>query len=115
MLVLSHVLNGVAMVLDGFLWIYLLILFARAITSWVSASPRNPIVSFLYMVTEPPIRAIRRKLPANLRYFPLDIAFLVLLALVLFANNGIVPLMKDYARQMRLSALSGPAEPSEIY
>jgi uncharacterized protein YggT (Ycf19 family) len=115
MLVLSHLLNGVAMVLYGFLWIYKIILIARAITSWVSANPRNPIVAFLYMVTEPAIRAIRRKLPANLRYFPLDIAFLVLFALVLFAEYGIVPLLIDYADAMRRSALSEPAGPSEIY
>jgi uncharacterized protein YggT (Ycf19 family) len=115
MLALSHMLNGVAMVLYGFLWIYKIILIARAITSWVSANPRNPIVAFLYMVTEPAIRAIRRRLPANLRYFPLDIAFLVLFALVLFAEYGIVPLMLDYAAQLRYSTLSGPAGPSEIY
>ncbi len=115
MLVLSHILNGVAMVLDGFLWIYLIILFARAITSWVSANPRNPIVAFLYMVTEPAIRAIRRRLPANLRYFPLDMAFLVLLAIVLFLDYGIVPMMKDYAAVLRHSALTGPAGPAEVF
>jgi uncharacterized protein YggT (Ycf19 family) len=115
MLVLSHVLNGVAMVLYGFLWIYKIILIARAITSWVSANPRNPIVAFLYLVTEPAIRAIRRMLPANLRYFPLDIAFLVLFALVLFAEYGIVPLLVDYARVLRDSALSGSTGPNEIY
>ena len=59
MLALSHLLNGVAMVLYGFLWIYKIVLIARAVTSWVSANPRNPIVSFIYMVTEPAIRAVR--------------------------------------------------------
>jgi uncharacterized protein YggT (Ycf19 family) len=101
MLALSHLLTGVAAVLHWFLWIYKWILIARAITSWVSASPRNPIVSFLYMVTEPALRAIRRGLPANLRYFPLDIAFLVLFALVIFAEYGIVPLLLDYAAHLR--------------
>jgi uncharacterized protein YggT (Ycf19 family) len=115
MLALGHILSGVAMVLYSFLWIYKIILIARAITSWVSASPRNPIVAFLYMVTEPAIRAVRRKLPANLRYFPLDIAFLVLFALVLFAEYGIVPLLLDYAEVLKDSARSGSAGPNEIY
>jgi uncharacterized protein YggT (Ycf19 family) len=115
MLALSHLLNGAAMVLDGFLWIYLLILLARAITSWVSANPRNPIVAFLYMVTEPAIRAIRRRLPTNLRYFPLDIAFLVLLAIVLFLDYGIVPLLRDYAAMLRHSAMSGSTGSPEIF
>ena len=67
------------------------------------------------MVTEPAIRAIRRRLPANLRYFPLDMAFLVLLALVLFLDYGIVPMMKDYAAVLRHSALTGPASPAEVF
>ena len=84
MLILAHVLNGLAAVLENVLLVYFWILIARAVISWVSADPRNPIVAFLHAVTDPPIRLIRRRLPANLRYFPLDIAFFVLLALVTF-------------------------------
>ncbi len=101
MFVLSNVLRGVAEVLHWILWLYQLVLIARAVTSWVSADPRNPIVSFLYMATEPALRAIRRRLPANLRYFPLDIAFLVLFALVIFAQYGIVQSLLDFAASLR--------------
>ena len=101
MLLLANVLTGLAMVLHWVLWIYQWVLIARAITSWVSADPRNPIVSFLYAATEPPMRAIRRLLPTNLRYFPLDIAFLVLFGLVIFAQYGIVQSLLDYAAQLR--------------
>ncbi|OFV86855.1 MAG: hypothetical protein A2V74_07260 [Acidobacteria bacterium RBG_16_70_10] len=91
MFVLGNALIGFARVLDMFLTLYMWILIARAVISWVSADPRNPIVRFLYVVTEPPIRAVRRLLPTSLRYFPLDIAFLVLFAFVVFAQYGIVP------------------------
>ena len=101
MFVLANVLTGVAMVLHWVLWIFQLVLIARAITSWVSADPRNPIVSFLYAVTEPPLRAIRRRLPSNLRYFPLDVAFLVLFALVIFAQYGVVQSLLDLAASLR--------------
>ena len=111
MLALSHLLNGLAMVLYGFLWIYKIILIARAITSWVSADPRNPIVGFLYAATEPLLRLIRRRLPASLRYFPLDIAFLVLFALVIFAQYGIVQSLLDLAASLRHSQ----PVPSEIF
>ncbi len=66
------------------------VLIGRAIVSWVNADPRNPIVRFLVQATEPPLRVIRRMLPANLRYFPLDIAFLVLFGLVIFAQYAVV-------------------------
>ena len=108
MLLLANALTGLAMVLHWVLWIYQWVLIARAITSWVSADPRNPIVSFLYAATEPPMRAIRRLLPTNLRYFPLDIAFLVLFGLVIFAQYGIVQSLLDYAAQLRRPQLMQP-------
>jgi YggT family protein len=107
-LVLAHVLNGLAAVLHFVLLVYQWILIARAVVSWVSADPRNPIVSFLRAATEPAIRAIRRRLPTSLRYFPLDIAFLVLFALVIFGLYGIVPMLADYGARLRVQALSSP-------
>jgi YggT family protein len=105
MFVLANVLIGVARVLDAFLFIYQWVLIARAVVSWVSADPRNPIVRFLYAATEPPMRVIRRRLPASLRYFPLDIAFLVLFALVIFAQYGVVQSLLDYAALLRVRTL----------
>ena len=105
MLVLASVLIGLAAVLNFALTIYQWVLIARAVISWVSADPRNPIVRFLYQVTEPPIRMIRRRLPSSLRYFPLDIGFLVLFALVIFGLYGIVPLLSDYGMLLRSRAL----------
>jgi len=107
-LVLANVLIGLAKVLDMVLWLYWWILLARAVTSWVSADPRNPIVSFLYAATEPPMRLVRRRLPMSLRYFPLDIAFLVLLGIVVFAQYAVVPSLLDYANVLRARA-AGPA------
>jgi len=101
MFVLGNMLIGLAQVLSGFLWIYGLILFARAVVSWVSADPRNAIVRFLYMATEPPIRAVRRLLPASLRYFPLDIAFLVVFGIVIFLYYGIVPSIVELGVRLR--------------
>jgi len=105
MFVLPNVLMGIAQVLSWTLVLYQWVLIARAVVSWVSADPRNPIVSFLYAATEPPMRVIRRRLPASLRYFPIDIAFLVLFALVIFAQYGIVQSLVDYASVLRARTL----------
>jgi YggT family protein len=101
MFVLANVLAGIAAVLAWALFLYRWILIARAITSWVNADPRNPIVSFLYMATEPALRVVRRWLPMNLRYFPLDIAFLVLFGLVIFAEFAVVQSLADLAARLR--------------
>jgi YggT family protein len=107
-LALGSVLVGVAAVLSLALNIYWWILLARAVISWVNADPRNPIVRFLHQVTDPVLGMIRRRLPANLRYFPLDIAFLVLLALVTFGLYGIVPLLLDYGSLLRAQGGGAP-------
>ncbi len=105
MLLLANALIGLAAVLDFVLLVYMWILIARAVISWVSADPRNPIVRFLYSVTEPPTRMIRRRLPTGLRHFPLDVAFLVLFALVIFVRFGLVQSLADYAAVLRFESL----------
>lgn len=101
MFVLGNILMGLGVVLQNLLWFYSIVLFARAVVSWVNADPRNPIVQFLTMVTEPLLRIIRRMLPTNLRYFPIDIAFLVLLAIVLFAQYAIAQNLIDAGIRLR--------------
>ena len=49
--------------LDKALDIYIYIIIGRAIISWVNADPYNPIVNFIYRVTEPLLRRIRRHMP----------------------------------------------------
>jgi YggT family protein len=89
MFVLANVLVGLGQVLGMVLQIYMWVLIGRAIISWVNADPRNAIVRFLRSVTDPPVEMIRRRLPRNLRYYPLDIAFLVLFGLVIFAQYAV--------------------------
>jgi YggT family protein len=99
--VVGNILIGLAQVLGSLLWIYTWLLIGRAIVSWVNADPRNAIVRFLIAVTDPPLRVIRRMLPSNLRYFPLDIAFLVLFGLVLFARYAVVQTLDDLGQRLR--------------
>jgi len=101
MFVFGNALIGLAQVLSFVLQIYTWILIGRAICSWVQANPRNPIVQFLYMATEPLIRVVRRLLPMNLRYFPLDIAFLVVFGLVIFLQYWLVPSIAELGMRMR--------------
>ena len=47
------------------IWIYIYIIIARALISWVSPDPYNPIVRFLYRATEPVLRPVRERLPTS--------------------------------------------------
>jgi YggT family protein len=100
MFILGNVLMGLGVVLQNVLWVYSLVLLARAVVSWVSADPRNPVVQFLSAATDPLLRIIRRMLPTNLRYFPIDIAFLVLLAIVLFSQFAVAKTLIDLGTRL---------------
>jgi YggT family protein len=101
MFAVGNVLIGLGVVLQNLLWVYSIVLFATAVVSWVSADPRNPIVRFLHAATDPALRMIRRMLPTNLRYFPIDVAFLVLFAIVLFSQFAIAQTLIDLGARLR--------------
>ena len=101
MFVLGNVVLGLARVADLFLRFYFWVMVGRAIISWVNADPRNPIVRFLVMATEPPMRMIRRMLPMSLRYFPLDISFLILLGIIYFLQVALVGSLVQWSMRLR--------------
>lgn len=48
---------------SGLLTLYKYILLASVVISWVNADPYNPLVNFIYRVTDPVLRRIRRHMP----------------------------------------------------
>ena len=55
--------TAVARILDLAINIYIFIVIARALISWVSPDPYNPIVRFLHSATDPALYRLRRLLP----------------------------------------------------
>ena len=66
MFVLSNFLVAIARILDIGLSLYMWIIIARAVISWVNPDPYNPIVRFLHSATEPVLFRIRRRIPINM-------------------------------------------------
>jgi len=60
---LGNLIILVANVIDIGLTVYMWVIIIRALISWVSPDPYNPIVRLLYRVTEPVLRPVRRILP----------------------------------------------------
>ena len=63
MFILANFIIATAQVLDFLLWAYLWILIARVVMSWIDADPYNPIVRFIYNLTEPVLEKVRERLP----------------------------------------------------
>src|SRR5882724_1416072 len=100
MFVAGNFLMGIAQVLDLGLTAYQWIIIARAILSWVNPDPYNPIVRFLYNVTEPVLYRVRRTLP--FAYVSgLDLSPLIVLAAILFAKIFVVQSLMQIATQLR--------------
>ena len=81
------------MVLQIGVWLILL----RALLSWVNPDPYNPIVQFLYRVTEPVLLPIRQRLPLS----PVDVSPIVAFLVILFAQKFVVQSLLDLAVQLR--------------
>lgn len=55
--------SALAQLVDLLLTLFMWIVIARALVSWVSPDPFNPIVRFLVRATEPLLGRLRRRLP----------------------------------------------------
>jgi uncharacterized protein YggT (Ycf19 family) len=98
----GNVVIGLGVALWWLFWGYRWVLIGRAICSWVDARRNNMIVQYLFAATEPPLRAIARLLPLNLRYFPIDIAFLVLIALVIFLEFAVAQTIIELGMRLKM-------------
>jgi YggT family protein len=90
MFVLAYIIEGVGRILEMFLHIYMFLLLGRVIISWVDADPRNPIVQFLWRVTEPALKRVRRWFPFLTRLGGLDLTPLVIFAAIMFLQTALV-------------------------
>ena len=88
MSVLGNLVSALATVLDLLLNVYMWIIVARAIISWVSPNPYNPIVNFLYMATEPVLRYARRIIPPI--GGTLDLSPILVLVAIVFLRQFLV-------------------------
>jgi YggT family protein len=99
MFVISNLLAAVAKVLDIVLTIFTWIIIARAILSWVSPDPYNPIVRFIHNVTEPVLYQVRRKIP--LSFGGIDFSPIIIILVVIFLQQFVVQSLHQFAMTLR--------------
>ncbi|MDF2953941.1 MAG: Cytochrome b6 maturation protein CCB3/Ycf19 [Thermodesulfobacterium sp.] len=76
---MNIILKAFIQLVDLFLTIYVWIIIARAIISWVNPYPYHPVVRFLYRVTEPVLAPLRRIIPpiAGIDITPAIVIFII--------------------------------------
>ncbi len=95
MLVISNFLAAIAEVFKWILNIFMWIIIARAILSWVSPDPYNPIVRFIHNITEPVLYPIRRRIP--LSFGGIDFSPIIVLLAVIFLQRFVVHSLYELA------------------
>jgi YggT family protein len=102
MFIVANLVEALAAVLNTLLWLYMWIMIARAVISWVNADPYNPIVRFLYSATEPVLYRVRRLFPfyaGGIDFSPI-IVFVVIYFLQLFLIRSLY----DLAQSLRYAS-----------
>lgn len=91
---ITTIANLINLVLVAYMWIII----ARAVISWVNPDPSNPVVRFLYRVTEPVLRPIRNRLPTF--QMGLDLSPLVVLLAIYLLRDFLVPVLYRLAAEI---------------
>jgi YggT family protein len=99
MFVFKNLLIAVATVLDYVLYIFMIITIARAVLSWVSPDPHNPIVRFIHNVTEPVLYQIRKRLP--MMFGSMDFSPIAVILIIIFLQKFVVASLVGLADSIR--------------
>jgi YggT family protein len=100
MYIIGNLVIALAKILHIVLNLYMWVIIARAILSWVNPDPYNPIVRFLYNVTEPVLYAIRRRVPVF--FGGIDFSPMLVILAIYFLDSFLVPSLAETALRMSL-------------
>ncbi|HKR79318.1 MAG TPA: YggT family protein [Nitrospira sp.] len=88
MFVVNNFFTALGSVVYYALELYMYVVIARALISWVNPDPWNPIVQFLEKVTEPALAPLRRMIGWKLG---VDVSPIILILIIMFLQKFIVP------------------------
>ena len=98
MFVGAYFLSAVANLINLVIVVYIWLIIARALISWVSPDPSNPIVRFLYRATEPVLRPVRHRLPTLA--MGLDLSPMLVILALYFLKEFLVPVLHRLALEI---------------
>ena len=97
MYVIAYPLLSLVSILDALLLIYMCIIIAVTIFSWVNPDPLNPLVRILRNITEPVFEKLRPYVPL---IGGLDLTPILLIVAIVFFRNGILSIIGHFAASL---------------
>jgi tRNA(Ile)-lysidine synthetase-like protein len=101
--ILGNLFQAVGVVLNMVLTIFMWIIIIRAVLSWVSPDPYNPIVRFINQVTDPVLYRVRRIFP--LVYGGFDLSPILVILAIYFLKVFVVGSLFAVAAHMNATAI----------
>ena len=98
MFVVANFLEAIAVILNMLLQLYMWIIIARAVISWVNPDPYNPIVQFLHRVTDPLLYKVRRFMPD---FGGIDFSPIIVIMAIVFLQSFLVQTLSNMARALK--------------
>jgi len=99
MFVVGNFIEAIARIIDMGLTLYMWLIIIRAIISWVNPDPYNPIIRFLYSVTEPVLYQVRRLIP--MKGIGIDFSPIIVILVIVFLQSFLVRTMLQIAVNFR--------------
>lgn len=99
MFIFGNFIIAIANILDIILDIYKWVIIIAAVISWVNPDPYNPVVRFLYTVTEPVLAPVRRII--GFRLGPVDISPIVVILAIIFIQRFLIGSLIELAYKMK--------------
>ena len=99
MFILGNLLSASAQVLSIVLNLYMWVIIIRALLTWVNPDPYNPIVQFLYSITEPVLLRVRQLIPMS--GIGIDFSPIVVLLAIVFIEEFVVNSLATLAMQLQ--------------
>jgi YggT family protein len=99
MFVFANLLLAVARIADILLTFYMWIVIISALISWVKPDPYNPIVRFLYVLTDPVFRRVRRVI--GLRLGVIDVSPVIVILAIYFIKYFLIQSLIEFAYKLK--------------
>ncbi|NJL59761.1 MAG: YggT family protein [Desulfobacteraceae bacterium] len=99
MFIVGNFVFAIAQVINYILMFYMWVIVIRAVLSWVSPDPYNPIVRLIHNITEPVLYQIRKRVP--IQTGGIDFSPILIILVIVFLQTFVVSSLVSIAGKLR--------------
>jgi len=96
---IANFILAIAYIANTLLTVYMWIIIIASLISWVNPDPYNPIVRFLYSITEPVLSRIRKLI--GFRLGIIDISPMIAILIILFVKYFLIQSLLEFAYKLK--------------